>query len=109
MISRFTGTAERDAIGHKREFCPFDFFDGEVKFNYISENQKICSGFKSTLSQCPSGSSLNMRFEGCETKNLNVANYECIGHWEESNKQYLAVIEWINGTEARYKCGVRYK
>lgn len=67
--------------------------------------EKLCSGYESTLSQCPSGSSLNIRFKGCNGAPQS-ANYECIGHWHALNKDYLAVIDWINGTVANYKCGV---
>lgn len=70
--------------------------------------EKLCSGYESTLSQCPSGSSLNVRFQGCNgaAQTLLNANYECIGHWHALNKDYLAVIHWINGTVPNYKCGV---
>lgn len=95
------GTAERDGP-RRNEFCPFDFFDGEIKFDYYINDEKLCSGYGS---QCPSGSSLNIRFKGCNVSSYST-NYECIGHWHALNKDYLAVIEWINGTVPKYKCGV---
>ncbi|CRK99969.1 CLUMA_CG013264, isoform A [Clunio marinus] len=100
-------TSERDGP-RRNEFCPFDFFDGDIKFDYYLNEKKLCNGLQSTLSQCPSGSSLNIRFKGCEDHSLNIANYECIGHWNALNKHYLAFIDWINGTEPRYKCSTYY-
>lgn len=98
------GKSERDGP-RRNEFCPFDFFDGEIKFDYYLNEDKVCSGFESTLSQCPSGSSMSFRFKGCSHPVVG-ANLECIGSWQASNQHYLAVIDWINGTVPRYKCGV---
>lgn len=100
----YSGMAERD--GPRRPtFCPFDFFDGEIKFDYFVNGEKVCGGYESILSQCPSSSSLNIRYMGCK-HSLQSVNYECIGHWNALNKHYFAVIEWINGTLPKYKCGV---
>jgi hypothetical protein len=98
------GKNERDGP-RRNEFCPFDFFDGEIKFDYYLNEDKVCSGFESTLSQCPSGSTMSFRFKGCNHP-VSSANLECIGMWQASNQHYLAVIDWINGTTPRYKCGV---
>lgn len=68
--------------------------------------KKLCSGYESTLSQCPSGSVLNMRFLSCEKGAPKAAKYECIGHWSVMGVNYLAVIDWVNATAPRYKCGV---
>lgn len=100
----FPGTADRDGP-RRNEFCPFDFFDGDIKFDYFINDNKVCADYESTISQCPSGSTLNIRYKGCNSPQLS-AKYECIGHWNALNKHYLAVIEWINGTVPRYKCGV---
>lgn len=48
---------------------------------------------------------MNVRFKGCTFSGYST-NLECIGHWESSNKHYLAVIDKTNLTEPRYKCGV---
>lgn len=104
LLAFYTETAERDGP-RRNEFCPFDFFDGEIKFDYYLNDEKLCNGYESTMSQCPSGSSLNIRFKGCNYP-PHTENFECIGHWHALNKHYLAVIDWINGTTPSYKCGV---
>lgn len=107
LLAFYTETAERDGP-RRNEFCPFDFFDGEIKFDYFLNEEKLCSGYESTLSQC-SGSSFNIRFKGCSMASYS-ASYECIGHWHTLKKDYLAVIERINGTIIpNYKCGVSNK
>lgn len=100
-----TGTSERDSP-RRSEFCPFNFFDGEIKFDYYLNENRLCSGYESTLSQCPSGSMLNLRFRGCSSGSPSTVKFECIGHWSALGEHYLAVIDWINGTVPRYKCGV---
>jgi hypothetical protein len=91
----------------RNEFCPFDFFDGEIKFDYFHNDEKICGQYESTISQCPSSSYLNVRYKSCNQPTFST-KYECIGHWKTSNKNYVALVEWSNGnaTKARYKCGV---
>jgi hypothetical protein len=88
----------------RHEFCPFD---GEMKFDYYLDNEKVCSGFKSIMSNCPSTSSLNVNFNEC-TEKLASIKFDCIGHWSIFNKNYLAVIETTsnNMSDSMYKCGV---
>lgn len=101
IVSRFLCLLGIESRHH--EFCPFD---GEIKFDYYLNNQKICSGFKSTISNCPSSSSMNIHFRDCE-RDLQPLTFDCLGNWKMQNQNFLAVIESSsNETEPKYKCGV---
>jgi len=105
ILSRRIEISDGPESPRKNEFCPFDFFDSEIKFDYFHNDEKICGEYESTISQCPSSSYLNVRYKSCNQPTFST-KYECIGHWRTSNKNYVALVEWSNGTQARYKCGV---
>lgn len=63
---------------------------------------------KSTLDTCPSGSSFNLRFRGCNFEDLD-ASLECLGHWMGYNGvNYLALINTRQDEKLgpRYRCAV---
>ena len=95
------GTKNRDNDPTTNEFCPFD---GEIKLDYYIDNKKICDNTESSMNFCPSGSSMIVNFKNCLFAPFSTV-FECIGHWQALNKNYLAIIDRTNLTEPKYKCG----
>lgn len=109
ILNLFLETKEKEGPRH-HEFCPFDT---EMKFDYFINDQKICDGFQSTISNCPSTASMNLDYslENCSreyNRSLYSMKYDCIGHWNWRGRNHLVVMEKKMGseTEEKYKCGV---
>ncbi|XP_055694604.1 uncharacterized protein LOC129796572 isoform X2 [Lutzomyia longipalpis] len=90
----------------RREYCPIS---GRYNFTFASgddgEKRLECLSPKSTLDTCPSGSSFNLRFRGCNFEDMD-ASLECLGHWTGYNGvNYLALIN----TRQDEKLGPRYR
>ncbi|GAB0096103.1 uncharacterized protein DMENIID0001_115700 [Sergentomyia squamirostris] len=90
----------------RREYCPVS---GRYNFTFATgvdaEKRLECLSPKSTLDTCPSGSSFNLRFRGCNFDDMD-ASLECLGHWTGySGVNYLALIN----TKQDEKLGPRYR
>ncbi|KAG5675652.1 hypothetical protein PVAND_005539 [Polypedilum vanderplanki] len=86
------------------EFCPLT---GKIRFDYYPDNTPVCNGYQSSISNCPSSTSLNVNFKNC-TKDLQPKKYDCLANWRMQNQNFIAIIESSldNSTDEKYKCGV---
>lgn len=91
----------------RHEFCPID---SEMKFDYFIDEEKVCDGFQSSISNCPSSASMSFAFKdrNC-TRKIPTVKYDCIGSWNWNKRNYLIVAETsLNDTQQqKFKCGVR--